>query len=108
LSNILLFELGCDVRKYAIQLGADVVNGGNNYNRKSASDQRIFDGCGCRFVRNEHSELSDHAGSIAIAAKYSINGNARIWTLQDLKLGHGASASRQNCAARSGGNEFTQ
>ena len=81
MSNILLFELGCDVRKYAIQLAADAVNGGNNYNRKSASDHRIFDGCGCRFVCKEH---SDHAGSIAIAVKESINGNAQIRTLQDL------------------------
>jgi hypothetical protein len=84
LSNILLFELGCDVRKYATQLGADAVNGGNNYNRKSASDQRIFDGRGRRFIRKEHSELSDHGGSIGTAVKDSINGSARIRTLQDL------------------------
>jgi hypothetical protein len=83
LSNI-LFELGCDVRKYTTQLGADAVNGGNNYNRKSAIDQRIFDGSSRRFVCKEHSELSHHAESIGMAVKDSINGNARIRTLQDL------------------------
>jgi hypothetical protein len=80
----LLFELGCDVRKYAIQLGADAVSGGNNNNRKSTCDQRIFDGGGSRLVRKEHSELSDHGGSIGMSIKDSINGNARIRTLQNL------------------------